>query len=495
VIIALRAAMITALPLVYLLIQAWSRGLDNVVDEIWQRRTLDLTLRSLALAVVVTAVSLVIGVVSALFVVRTDLPGHRFFAVLFALPLALPSYVAAYAWISWIPSLPGFWGSVLVLTSISFPFVFLPVMASLRRLDGRQDDVARSLGFTPAQVTIRLTLHQIRPAATAGALMVGLYALSDFGAVATMRFESFTWVIFGAYRAGFNPTRAAILSLILVVISIVLVRAELFVRGAGRAGRVGTGVSHRPDRVRLGAARFPAAVVATLVVSVTLVIPLVLIMRWFGESADRGIAWDELLTATGQTIGVSLLATIGVVILAVPMGVLAARVTSRWAQSTERSVFVIHALPGLVIGLAVVYVGIRLVPSIYQRLPMLVFAYVVLFTSLAVGAVRSSVELTPVAIEDSARSLGLSRLAVLRRITIPLARPGILAGAALVLLTVMKELPATILLRPTGMETLATELWTRTSVADYAGAAPYALVLVIAAAIPAALLTLARESR
>ena len=493
-VVAVLAAAIAALPLLYLLIQASSRGLDNLVDEIWQRRTLDLTLRSLALAFVVTAVSLVIGVASAFFVVRTNLPGYRVFAVLFVLPLALPSYVAAYAWISWIPSLAGFWGAVLVLASISFPFVFLPVTASLRRLDARQEDVARSLGFTPTQVAFRLTLRQIRPAATAGALMVGLYALSDFGAVATMRFESFTWVIFGAYRAGFNPTRAAILSLVLIVISIVFVWAELFVRGDGRAAKVGSGVSHPPERLRLGALRFPTALLATGIAGVTLLIPLVLVIRWVGDAADRGIAWDQLLSAAGQALGVSLLATIGVIILAVPTGVLAARVTSRWAQSTERVVFVIHALPGIVIGLAVVYVGIRLVPSVYQRLPMLVFAYVVLFTSLAVGSVRSTVELTPPSIEDSARSLGLSRLAVLRRITLPLARPGILAGAALVFLTVMKELPATILLRPTGMETLATELWTRTSVADYAGAAPYALVLVVVAAIPAALLTIARES-
>ena len=126
---------------------------------------------------------------------------------------------------------------------------------------------------------------------------------------------------------------------------------------------------------------------------------------------------------------------------------------------------------------------------------MLIFAYVVLFTSLAVGSVRASVELTPASIEDAARSLGVSRLAILRRVTLPLASPGILMGAALVFLTVMKELPATILLRPTGMETLATELWTRTSVADYAAASPYALVLVLVAAIPASLLTIARETR
>jgi iron(III) transport system permease protein len=494
-VVAVLAAAIAALPLLYLLIQASSRGLGNVVEEIWQRRTLDLTLRSLALALTVTAISVVVGVASAFFVVRTNLPGYRFFAVVLVLPLAMPSYVAAYAWISWVPSLAGFWGAVLVLTSISFPFVFLPVAASLRRIDARQEDVARSLGLTSSQVTFRLTLRQVRPAATAGALMVGLYALSDFGAVATMRFESFTWVIFGAYRAGFNPTRAAILSLVLVAISIVFVWMEFVMRGDGRAATVGGGVSRAPNRVQLGRSRFPFAFILLGVAAVTLVIPIALVLRWFFEAAGSGIDAGELFTAVRQTLLVSALATIGVVILAVPAAVLAARVSSRWAQSTERTVFVIHALPGIVIGLAVVYLGIRLVPSMYQRLPMLVFAYVVLFTSLAVGSVRASVELSPVSIEDSARSLGLSRLAVFRKVTLPLARPGILAGAALVFLTVMKELPATILLRPTGMDTLATELWNRTSVADYAAASPYALVLILVAAIPAAVLTLARETR
>ena len=248
-VVAVLAAAIAALPLLYLVIQASSRGLGNVIEEVWQRRTLDLTLRSLALALTVTAISLVVGVCSAFFVVRTNLPGYRFFAVVLVLPLAMPSYVAAYAWISWIPSLAGFWGAVLVLTSISFPFVFLPVAASLRRIDARQEDVARSLGLTSSQVTFRLTLRQVRPAATAGALMVGLYALSDFGAVATMRFESFTWVIFGAYRAGFNPTRAAILSLVLVAVSIVFVWFEFVVRGDGRAVTVGGGVSRVPNRL------------------------------------------------------------------------------------------------------------------------------------------------------------------------------------------------------------------------------------------------------
>lgn len=496
VMVAVFAATITALPLVYLFIQASSRGLDNVVEEIWQRRTLNLALRSLGLAFLVTLSSVVIGVLGAFALVRTDLPGRRFFAVALVLPLTMPSYVAAYAWISWLPSLAGFWGAALVITSISYPFVLLPVMAALRRSDAAQEDVARSLGMRPWRVAVRLTLRQIRPAATAGALMVALYALSDFGAVATMRFESFTWVIFGAYRAGFNPTRAAILSLVLVALSIALVWAELFVRGrgGGQSAKVGAGVRRQPAQLQLGAFGWVAASFALIVSLVAIVIPTSLIVRWFFDAAESGIDWEELVVAAAKTVAISVVATVAVCFLALPTGILAARVRARWAQSAERVVFVVHALPGIVVGLSVVYVGVRLAPSLYQRLPMLIFAYVVLFTSLAVGSIRASVEQSPESIEDAARSLGLTRFEVMRRVTIPLAWPGMLAGAALVFLTVMKELPATILLRPTGMDTLSTELWSRTSVADYAGAAPYALALILVAAIPAALLTRTRET-
>lgn len=494
VVLAVLAAVTTAIPLAYLVAKASSRGLENLVEEIWQRRTLELTLRSLGLAFVVTTASLAIGLAGAFALVRTDLPGRKFFNVMLALPLAMPSYVAAYAWISWIPSLAGFWGAALVITSISFPFVLLPVTASLRRIDASQEDVARSLGMGPTRIAFSLTLRQVRPAATAGALMVCLYTLSDFGAVATMRFESFTWVIFGAYRAGFNPTRAAILALVLVAIAIILVWAELSIRGTGSSARIGGGASRQPRRIALGVMRWPTVLFVASVGIVTLVIPIGLVVRWFFDAANVGIDWSSLFTALRETVLVSAMATVAVIVLAVPTGVLSARVRTRWAQSTERVVFVAHGLPGIVIGLAVVYVGIRLVPSLYQRVPMLVFAYVVLFCSLAVGSIRASVEQTPGSIEEAARSLGLSRTAVLRRVTIPLSRPGILAGAALVFLTVMKELPATILLRPTGMETMSTELWSHTSVADYAGAAPYALALVLVAALPAALLTMNRDA-
>lgn len=491
VIAAVVAAVITALPIAYLVVQANAEGLGNVADEVWRRRVLDLVVRSSALAAIVTVAATIVGVTTAYVVERTDVPWRGAWRVAMALPLSLPSYVSAYAWVSWRPGLAGFWGAALVLTSVSFPFVHLPVAASLRRLDATHEEVARSLGRSARQVAIGLTLRQVRPAAVAGALLVALYVLSDFGAVATMRFESFTWVIYGAYRAGFDPARAAILSLVLVFMALVVVVAEAQVRGRGEAARVGGGSGRPAGRLPLGSARGPVLTMMSAVVSVSLLIPLVLVVRWFARaSADVDV--DRVGSALVATIGVAAAATAVTVALAVPVGILAARARDRRALGVERTTFVAHALPGIVIAISVVFVGIRVVPSLYQQLPLLVLAYAVLFCSLAVGAVRASVEQTPVVTDDVARSLGMSRTRVVARVTLPLAAPGIAAGAALVFLATLKELPATLLLRPTGMEMLSTELWRHTSVSDHAGAAPYALLLVLVAAVPAGLLSISR---
>jgi iron(III) transport system permease protein len=141
-------------------------------------------------------------------------------------------------------------------------------------------------------------------------------------------------------------------------------------------------------------------------------------------------------------------------------------------------------LPGLVIGLSLVFLGINVVYPLYQTVWLLAFAYAALFLPLAVAAVAAAMGQAPPVLEEVARSLGRRGLHVLRTVTLPLAAPGLGAGAALVFLTCMKELPATLLLRPTGMDTLATELWTETSVAAYAAAAPFAALIVLISAAP-----------
>jgi iron(III) transport system permease protein len=308
-----------------------------------------------------------------------------------------------------------------------------------------------------------------------------------------MRFESFTWVIYGAYRAGFNPVRAAVLSLVLVALSLVIVVAEVRARGRGESARVGGGTSRPVTPVSLGAMRWPALAAMAAFVAVVLVVPLWLVVQWLFRGESTSVDVGDVARALGTTLGVSALATLVGVVLALPVAFLAARSRGWWATGIERTTFVAHALPGIVIAISVVFVGIRLLEPLYQKLPMLILAYAVLFCSFAVGAVRASVEQASPRIDEVARSLGERPLGVLRRVTLPLAAPGIAAGAGLVFLATMKELPATLLLRPTGMETLATALWRNTSVSNYASGAPYALVLVLVAALPAALLTRGRE--
>ena len=156
-------------------------------------------------------------------------------------------------------------------------------------------------------------------------------------------------------------------------------------------------------------------------------------------------------------------------------------------------VFAGHALPGVVVGLGLVFLAITWAYPVYQSTLLLVVAYAVLFLPKAVGSVRAAVAQSPPVLEEVARSLGRSHTAVLRQVTLPLSAPGVAVGGLLVLLTAMKELPATLLLRPTGSETLATELWARTAVGAYSAAAPYAVTLVLLAAVPAFLLARATD--
>jgi len=174
---------------------------------------------------------------------------------------------------------------------------------------------------------------------------------------------------------------------------------------------------------------------------------------------------------------------------------LAARHRSRLAATFERSAYVGHALPGIVIALSLVFFSARYTPALYQRLPVLVFAYLVLFLPLAVSAVYSSAVQAPPVLDDVARSLGRRPAAVLRTVTGPLVAPGVAAGTALVFLTCMKELPATLLLGPTGFDTLATRVWSATSAGAYGQAAVPAVVLVLVAAVPTWLLSLRKGDR
>lgn len=477
---------ITLLPLIYLSERAFQRGVASAIAELTRPHTVALVGRSILLVVVVTAACLILGVGFALLLNRTDLPRRRLMAVALILPLAMPSYLLAFLWVSMFPSITGFWGSCLVLTMVSYPFVLLTTTAALAAVDPAQEEVARSLGSGTVSVLFRVTLRQCRAAIAAGALLVALYVLSDFGAVAAMRYEAFTWVIYGAYRSGFNPSRAAVLALILLVFAVILVALERAARGLV-AARVGSGNPRPAPRIRLGRWRPVAAAPILVVLTLALVIPALSLWDWLIQG---GFRWDmeRWTSALGSTVWLSLLAAVLCTVAAVPLGALAARFRTPTTRLLEGASYVAHGLPSIVVAISMVSVGVLLLRPIYQREPLLMLAYVTLFVPLAVGSVRSAIEAVPPRLDEIARSLGHPPVRAFLTVTARVAAPGIAAAAALVLLTCMKELPVTLLLRPTGVDTLATRLWGYSSVSDYAAAAPYATALLAFAAIPTAAL-------
>jgi iron(III) transport system permease protein len=484
---AATAAAFAVVPLVYIVIRASEGGFDAIRSELWRRQTAQLLGRSLTLAVTVTAASAVIGTTCAWIVARSNLRGRRYLAVALAAPLSIPTYVAAYTWLS-TAGFSGFTGSFIVLTTCCYPYVYLPVLSAFTGIDSRQEEVARSLGANQFEVFRRVTLPLLRSSITSGSLLVALYVLSDFGAVSLMRYDVFTTSIFLSYRGSFDRTPAAILGCLLAVATVAIVAIEA--RARREAGsRTARGAARQPSPTILGRWSLPAGLVLAFVIITSLGVPLLTLTRWALDSPDAGVSFVDLRTAMFDTLGVSLAGALFTTLLALPVGLLAARYRNRFVRIVESACYLGHALPGLVIALALVFFGVRVATPIYQRLPMLIIGYAVLFLPLAVGSARTSIAQAPVAFDEVARSLGNRPPSVIRRVVLPITAPGIGAGAALVFLACVKELPATLLLRPTGLDTLASRLWTETSVADYGRAAPYAIAIVLVASMPTFVLT------
>lgn len=490
---ALVAVSVALLPIVYLVVRATEAGPEGWTAVLSRPRTWELVANTLVLAGLVTTATLVLGIPTAWLLARANLRGRAWWAALVALPLAIPSYVAAFVWVSSPVSLSGLFGAWLVLTLSTLPLVTLPTAAALRRGDRGHEEVARGLGLGPWKTTFRVTIPQALPAASAGALLAFLYVLFDFGAVSILRYETLTRALYATYRASFDRSATATLALLLVTLTIAAVAAEQVVRGRARRHRVGAGSPLPTTGAGLGRWSLLAygwlAVLSALGVGV----PAASLAYYTVIGRQRELDVVEVLAATGSTVWVSLLGALVTVALAIPVGILLARYPGRRSRAVEQLSYAGHALPGIVVGLGLVFFSLAVAPGLYQTTALVVLAYAVLFLPKAIGATRTAVAAAPPVLDDVARSLGRSSWGAIRSVTLPLAAPGVLAGGLLVLLSAMKELPATLILRPTGVETLATELWTRTTVAAYSAAAPFAAALVLVAAVPAFLLARASD--
>ena len=478
----------TLIPLVYLLVRASEKPFPEIVDLLLREKTLEVIGRTVSLVLLVVLINAIVGTILAngLFFVR--LPFARYLVIPAILPLAIPSYVFTYTWLAVLPSLSGFWASVFILVLTTLPYVILANIIGLRRIDSGLIEVAQTLGLTRVQIFRKVIFPQIRMSISAGALLTGLYVMSDFGAVSLLNFETLTVSIQNMYRSSYDRSAAAVISLVLILASLVFVLMEDKFRGRANRSAIAKSYSVRNLLIRKSTYQLGTLLLLSTYLTLAVILPFyVLLSRFFANRAE--IDFGSLASAAFSTVSVAGLGAVIALALSIPIGIMSAKSSSTSIRSAEKIILISHALPGVVIGLALVSLGSKM-SAIYQTTFLLALAYSLLFLAKSVASTSTALKQVPSVLKEVASSLGKSNFQVATRITAPMALPGIGLGALLVFLTAMKELPATLMLRPTGMETLATQIWSSASINRFNEAAPYALLLVLIAAIPTFILSL-----
>ena len=476
-------------------------------SQVWSRTTLAPLARSLWLGLTVSAAAMFAGLGLAWLTVRTDLPGVRYWRVAAPLPLVFPSFVGATALLAGfapgglmtellsplgvgsLPSLRGFSGAWLVLTLFTYPYVYLPAAARLRAVSASLEESARLLGRRPFGVFVSVVVPHTAGAVLAGGLLVFLYVISDFGAVTLLGYDTLTEEIY-ADRL-FDQPRAMALALVLGVAALAVVGLERWLSRQRNTGASEPAPATPPRIIGLRRWRWPAVIAVTGFVGNALIGP-VLVLGWWAwrglwSGADSvGLRTDiaGLVAPTLRSAGVSAVTAVLAMAVVLPVAWLTARHRSRTGDCANSMMVAGFALPGLVIALSVVFFALNtpVVSAFYQTLPLLGLGYVLHFGAHAVRAAHVAVEASPVSLGEAATTMGAGRLRRVLSVDFPLMAPGLAAGASLVLLSTIKELPVTLLLAPVGFSTLATEIWDATEIGALSQAGVASLLLVVVAA-------------
>ncbi len=465
--------------------------------------------RTILLSTTVSVSAVVVGTGLAWLLVRTDLPGRRVLRVLVVLPLVLPSFVGAAAFLAAVapggpvhsvlgvigvvpPRLSGLLPSWQILTLFTYPYVFLPVAARLLAIPPSLEESARLLGRTGRQAFFEVTLPQLRSAILSGGLLVFLYTVSEFGAVQLLRYDTLTRVIYSS-RLSDRPTSFASAS-ILILLAVIVVLVERNVRGSAR-------VNERSERFtpasqplgRWRAAAF-GAVGVVILFGVAVPVSSLTVWAWRGIVGGR-VNFSRLVMPAINTAFVGTLTAAVAVAVIVPLAILVVRYRLRSSSAISAVVIAGFAVPGLVIALSLVSFAVNTpgVGWIYQTLPLLIVAYVIHFGAQAMGAAEDAVRAVPDKLRESSQLLESSALVRARRVDAPLMRPSLLSGGGLVLLSTIKELPATLLLAPIGFRTLATEVWGSYEDGRFAQVGVGGLVLISLSAVLTWFLVLKRS--
>ncbi len=473
-----------------------------------------LTVTTLALASLATVWAMTLALPLAWLVVRTDLPFRNACRGLAVIPLAIPSYIGAMAYIAllgpvgsfntWLTALTGspqqwmniygFWGGVFVLGLFTYPYIFLLASAALEATNPSVEETARSLGEGPLGVLRRVTVPMLRPSILAGGLLVFLYALSDFGSLSLLRVQVFTTAIYHHLNTRFDQAAAAMLSFVLVLITLaVLVSQRYLLSRRSYVTITGTARVARP--VHLGRWRWPAVALAGGILSLSVFIPVGVLIAQTGTAGQflgvLGEQWGFVKNSLALAGTAATLAMIIGFLIAFTAG----RTKGPAGTALSGTVQVGYAIPGTVLGLSLILLYNTYLPWLYGTVGILVVAYLIRFLTQSVQGIDAALAGINPHLEEAARSLAASPGIVLRRVLAPLVRPTLFAVWTLVFIAAMKELDATLLLRPAGFDTVPVRIYIHTVEAEYAKAGALALLLIAFTALPWLVVTRLREKK
>jgi iron(III) transport system permease protein len=485
-------SMAVVIPVIYLITRAFQADIDTIVELVWRQRTLELLINTALLTSGVLVFTTAVALPLAWLLTRTDIKFKPLFTLMSVLPLAIPGYVLAYTLMGLggsngvlatlfgmqIPRLSGYWGALISISLYTYPYMFLNLKAALSGLDPSLEDAARSMGLNTKSVLVRVVIPQLKPAFWAGSLIIGLYVLGDFGAVSLMRFETFSYALFLQYTASYDRIYAAWIAIMMLSITgTILVIEYKLLRGI-RLHRTGSGVSRVGHVSKLGHLSIPCYVGLLALAFFALFVPVVTIVYWTSILQSTS-AFSGLTSALQSSLMASIPSAFLAALFAIPLAYMSVRFKSTLSKLFERLAWLGYSIPPLALALAFVFFSLSAAPWLYQTLILLIFAYSVHFLAEALGPIRSALLQAPPKLEDAARSLGATQWTAFRKVTLPLLNQGMIAGAAFVFLSCMKELPMAFILSPIGFETLAVNVWSYTNEAMFSHAAPYALTILI----------------
>ncbi|OFE18960.1 hypothetical protein BA895_02060 [Humibacillus sp. DSM 29435] len=494
--LAVAVAVASLVPLIYLFLSGTS--LSDIRAQFDYPSTSAAVVQTLVLTALIGGVTTVLGVGAAVVVTRTTVPAPRLLTVLFTVPLAVPGFVSAYATYSaelvFAPQssvVTSLVGAAVVMSLTLYPYVFLPCLIALRGVDPALEEVVSGLRPGRFSAFRTVSLPALRPALGAGLLIVTLHVLAEYGAMVQLGRSTLTTKIMAEMLDYGDYQSARSLSLLLAGFSVLVLMSTRWLSGRSVIAEVARGGSRPPRRSTLGSWRWPVLLVA-LVVPLLAVGPTVL-MTVRGLLTAQGTmtaSWSQVGAALSNTVGYALAAALVATLCALPVSWWVTRHPKPLSHLTERAVWLAHAIPSAILALALVFLATRLVPSLYKTPAVLVAGYVILFLPLAVANQRVGLQSARRSYDEVASSLGARPARTFARVTLPLAAPGLAAGAILVALDASKELTTTLMLLPFNSSTLSSKLWATTNgeSLDFTAAAPYAALLVLLGILPVYLL-------